>query len=316
MWSRLLRGRPFSLTSWVCYDFESLQKKDDHWPVILTCEFAKHTPHHWTTNVKRKAARPPKPQDSNQQVCVEGLLNLYCSAPWHVDVDAHYDSLADFWNSAGSYLVPKVEHDPVQPYISPDSLNLIKIRQALRRYLRSERTVRHRCLLMFGFVALRLHQQGNHFDVRQLTALRNWFVALDHSEAEALFRLMHLGFYLRKLVTRDRNLYLARLAADVKLQDLRDPSALYASVRKAFPAARSGKRSTYQPLPAIQLQDGSLAVTSQDRSEAWRQHFAQQEAGELVSPEQYVADFAAYARPAKHTVFDLQVIPTLPRLKA
>ncbi|OLP84483.1 hypothetical protein AK812_SmicGene34646 [Symbiodinium microadriaticum] len=43
----------------------------------------------------------------------------------------------------------------------------------------------------------------------------------------------------------------------------------------------------------------------------WRQHFATQEAGELVTSEQYVSDFSRYSKPARVAVFDLEVLPTL-----
>ncbi|CAE7731584.1 ITSN2, partial [Symbiodinium microadriaticum] len=275
------------LTSWVLDDFESLQKKDDHWPVALSCAFAKHV------------------------MQASSVLCKYEPASWYVDVDQHYDQLAIFWAEAGAELEPAVEHRPLQPYLGPDTLKLVRIRKALRAYLRAERLERNRRLLMFGFAAFCLHQRGDTFHAHQLRVLQVWFRDLDHSEAEALYRLLHLGFYLRKIISVDRAKYLAGLADTVRNGDLRDPSSLYASVRKAFPAARSGKRSSYQPLPAIQQESGELAVSATDRIEVWRKHFAAQEAGELVTPEQYVRDFSRYCKPADTTVFDLEVLPTL-----
>ena len=301
----------FRLTSWVLDDFESLQKKDDHWPVALSCAFAKHAPRHWTTQVQRRVARPPRPQTQDQVMQASSVLCKYEPASWYVDVDQHYDQLAIFWAEAGAELEPAVEHRPLQPYLGPDTLKLVRIRKALRAYLRAERLERNRRLLMFGFAAFCLHQRGDTFHAHQLRVLQVWFRDLDHSEAEALYRLLHLGFYLRKIISVDRAKYLAGLADTVRNGDLRDPSSLYASVRKAFPAARSGKRSSYQPLPAIQQESGELAVSATDRIEVWRKHFAAQEAGELVTPEQYVRDFSRYCKPADTTVFDLEVLPTL-----
>ncbi|CAE7407103.1 unnamed protein product [Symbiodinium microadriaticum] len=306
----------FKLSSWVWVEFESLQKKEDHWPVVLSCAFAKSAPRHWTARVQRKAARPPRPQTEAKIAQAVDVLQAHSPVPWHIDVDEHYDQLAAFWADAGAQLEPRTEHQPVQPFLSQDTLRLVKVRQALRAYLRDERAERHRRLLMFGFAAFCLHHRGDTFQPHHYSVLQRWFHDLDHSEAEALFRLMHLGFYLRKFVAADRGRYLAQLAADVQGRDLRNPAALYASVRKAFPAARSGKRSSYQPLPAISDSSGQLAVTTEERSEIWRQHFGQQEAGEQVSAAQYVEAFRKYKKPAGQPVFNLALLPNLAEVES
>ena len=187
----------------------------------------------------------------------------------------------------------------------------MRLRKELRMHLRAERTERHLRLLMFGFAVFRLNWVGHIFTAAQFQVLQRWFATLDHSEAEGMFRLMHLGFYLRKFIAADRNRYLSKLAEGVQYSDLRNPAALYASVRKAFPASRSGRRSLYQPLPAVKDAQGALVTNATDRIEVWRQHFAAQEAGDLVTPSAYVADFAAYRRPSDDVVFSLPVVPTL-----
>ncbi|OLQ05613.1 hypothetical protein AK812_SmicGene11185 [Symbiodinium microadriaticum] len=110
---------------------------------------------------------------------------------------------------------------------------------------------------------------------------------MDISEAEALSHLHLYGFYLRKQVAADRRRYLQNLADNVKLQDLRNPHAFYQAVRKAFPAARSARRSSFRPLPAVTDDQGQLVVTPQDRAERWRAFFGAQEAGFPATDQQY-----------------------------
>ncbi|CAE7883540.1 hypothetical protein AK812_SmicGene281 [Symbiodinium microadriaticum] len=301
----------FQLASWVLPAFESLQKKDDHWPVVLRCAFSKDTPRHWTERVQRQAYRPAKPNGPVEQAQVAAALQSCLPVPWSADVDHHYDQLAEAWRQTGAALQPVPDLSPTQPYISESTLRLVRLRKELRVHLRAERAERRRRLLMFGFVAFRLHWVGHTFTVAQFQVLQRWFATLDHSEAEGMFRLMHLGFYLRKFIAADRNRYLSKLAEEVQCSDLRNPAALYASVRKAFPASRSGRRSLYQPLPAVKDAQGVLVTSATDRIEVWRQHFAAQEAGDLVTPSAYVADFAAYRKPSDDVVFSLQVVPTL-----
>ena len=71
--------------------------------------------------------------------------------------------------------------------------------------------------------------------------------------------------------------------------------------------------SSFTPLPKVLRPDGTCATGPLDRAECWRQHFAEQEAGEVVDDAGYQAVFsnqrphAQSCRPA----FDLACVPTL-----
>ena len=313
-----LDWQDFKLTSRVLYDLELLQARDDHYPVILQCEFVKHAPsdvYHPAT--QRRASRPTRPDTPEARAQVIATLSRVPCIPWHEDVDVHYTQLAQAWRDVGSQLDPitAVKPAPTQPYVGAHAQHLVQLRQSLRKYLRAEAAERRRRHLICAFAALWLNARGRAFDDNQRCIMDRWFREMDISEAEALSHLHLYGFYLRKQVAADRRRYLQNLADNVKLQDLRNPHAFYQAVRKAFPAARSARRSSFRPLPAVTDDQGQLVVTPQDRAERWRAFFGAQEAGFPATDQQYVTHLQDMPRLQSRTVFDIHIVPTLMELE-
>ncbi|CAE7216454.1 unnamed protein product [Symbiodinium sp. CCMP2592] len=130
------------------------------------------------------------------------------------------------------------------------------------------------------------------------------------------FKFHVFGAHLRKQIALDRRAYLQGLADNVKFQDVRNPKALYASVRKAFPSAQATRRKRFRCLPAVLDDNGQMVVTAADRIERWRDHFGQQEAGELVTEEQYLHHLQTLPKPRTNPVFDMRYVPTLQEVEA
>ena len=300
----------FWLHSEVLFDTESLQKRDDHWPVYLQAAFMRRAPVGPPPASRREVHRPPKPLAADQRTGVTQVLSRY---HWHVDVDWHYQSLANFWQDAAARLTQCESPLPRQPYLSPATLRLVQLRA---RFAPLPAAGSQPALLAAAFSAFARAARHSWFTSQELNILWRWSVLLDFSEAEALFRLYHLGHHLRKFVARDRAAHLQKLADNVQAHDLSDAARLFESVRKAFPSTRSGRHSVFQPLPAVQAPDGQWAITAQDRLEVWRTHFARQEAGVALSSEQYLAEVARTKPPAHSHVFDLQALPSLREIEA
>ena len=97
------------------------------------------------------------------------------------------------------------------------------------------------------------------------------------------------------------------------LCDLRNPRELFACVRRAFPAARSSRRSSFRPLPRVDSIEGHGLPDQQARADRWIAHFASQECGMIVTPAEYIAETKAQqthgelVRPA----FDITCVPSL-----
>ncbi|OLQ14019.1 hypothetical protein AK812_SmicGene1972 [Symbiodinium microadriaticum] len=77
--------------------------------------------------------------------------------------------------------------------------------------------------------------------------------------------------------------------------------------------ARSSRRSTLCPLPAIRMEDGRLASSAEERNERWRGFFADQEAGEVLTDSEYAGFFLSpdISVSGQTTAFSLAALPTL-----
>ena len=121
----------------------------------------------------------------------------------------------------------------------------------------------------------------------------------------------------RSAVKADRNRFLDQLSKDVTLADVSRPKQLFQRVRRAFPKAASAKRSGFVALPAVELEDGTLAATCADRAQRWRDHFMGQESGRSVSAKEYQLELLQKDRQCQDrpVLSDSSVLPSLAALE-
>ena len=301
----------------VVHGLELLQSRDDHLPVLATCRVVK------TVGVascaaapRRVAMRPSQDWTTTQLMTFHHSL---CSAPmpaWDADVEDHYATWVQQHQFAWQ-AVPHVRAErPRQLYLSCETLDLVKLRQSCRRYVYDEGREHRRRLLLVGFAAFVRLRKGTAFSTDQQDIIQGWFWELDWSLARAIHLLQISGGTVRGALKRDRLAYPASLQARVAQQDLCNPRELFAALRRAFPQARSSRQCGFRPLPQVQLRDGSFAQDQAERTARWGEFFAEQEAGNPVHGDQYVAELAGQKRLAiqrrdGQAVFDWDVVPTL-----
>ena len=321
-WSRIdyvvlpLAWQFFDITTRTLPDAETLQKRDDHAPVLARVSFARAAPAtSYSVNV-RKAVRPPLPQTSQDRLSARARFVSITAVPWMLHVDLHHSQLTDAWAQAWKDTAPaSTTPQPRQSFLSTDTLSVVHLRRALRQYLRKEQQERHRRLLLIAFAAFRLQAEHLSFTGSAVAVADRWLRHIDCSEAQALYALQLSTKTIRRKVSADRAQYLSGLATQVTSCTLRDPRALYQAVRKAFPSARPSRRSAFKPLPSLLLEDGTRAASFEDRNEGWRAHFAAQEAGDKITPSEYTQHFSTYScKPAWS--FDVAVVPSLRQIEA
>ena len=298
--------------------FESMQKREDHLPVMVHCSLQKQvTSRPYATACRRTAMRPDRCMSpESQRLLLEGLRTAP-AIPWAVDVDKHFDTWVSICRHVWDTVTCHESHRPVQPYLAVTTLQLVRRRKALRAYLSQEDRALRRGYLMFGFAAFRLQVEfadGHYVASRLATHVR----AVRHSIARAVHMLQQTAAELRSAVKHDRLAYLQELRSSVCLHDLRDPRRLYAAVRKAFPSAQSSRRSRFTPLPQVKLQDGTFACSNEERVLRWHEHFSELEAAVTIQPAEYADRFAgqSLAVPGGGPVFELDAVPTLASMEA
>ena len=189
-------------SSRVLDDFENLQCRDDHRPLVAFVALTK--------DVCLGGYRPPpvrramRPSDDLSPLQHARFVEEF-EQPLHVDwmtpVDEHHAIWAaayqDIWErhnvSSGC--------DPRQPYLTAAT---VELRRAYRTYLAAECQEERRRWLLFGFAAFIHHRWGTQFTTTQLRALEDWFRALDVSVASAAPAIRHTGRQVRGAVKKDR----------------------------------------------------------------------------------------------------------------
>ena len=247
------------------------------------------------------------PQERRAQI---EIISRLPTAPWWADVDRQYDFFVSTLRTASCDLAVKTDKLPSQPYLTAGTLELVDFCRELRQYLRQETRERERRLQMIAFASFILFTRGEGFSDRGRCAANRWLWELDLSEARGAALLRHFVTRVRNAVKADRRAYLQGLVSEVGQCQIRDPQALYRALRRAFPTARSARRSSLTPLPAVIVKDDQLAVTPADKTECWRKHFGDQEAGEAVDASQYLDAYSAQ-RSRRVVEFDPKAVPTL-----
>ena len=187
----------------------------------------------------------------------------------------------------------------------------------LRQWLSAVETEDTRRRLMI-FLAAWIHLvSGNVFSEAARTRAEEWLRAMDYCIATIVELIRESSTAIRAAVRRDRNAYLESLVAEVTTHDMRHPKQLYAAVRKAFPAARSSRRTAFQPLPAVLMADGSMAQSQADRASRWIEFFGEQEAGRKVDAQEYQLAFSDPDIPVRtpEQPFTVASLPALQELE-
>ena len=225
--------------SWVWESFEALQARQDHLPVCLRMSFAKHAPPTCHMISHRHAVRPSRNLDVQTRLGFGLQMLAMPTRPWEEDVDVHYTQWSRQIKELAQQLNAPASRQPTNSYLSADTMVIVDRRAALRLYLKQETAERERRLKMIAYAALILHTRGAVSTEAAQRRAALWLKDLDYSIAQAIERLNEQTVAIKAAVRRDRLVYLQGLVQEVTLQDLRQPKALFAAVRKAFPFSRS-----------------------------------------------------------------------------
>ena len=273
-----------ALQSRVHYQFESLQLRSDHHPVVLRCSIDGRHPDDlsFQESFQRRAIRPQVSQPDAAYTSAMESAQRHPLLRWDTPVDAHFEQLVHTWSEAGRSLCGPRRPAPRQAYVQDDTLALVRYRRGLREALATTHQELKRLYLRVSFAALLGSLRSADPAGVAGRVGRRGIRGLHYRLALLTQALEHAGHAIRKMVKRDRAHYLAGIVSQVEQADIRDPKHLFRVVRKAFPSATSKRRQAFQPLPAIQDSEGCLAVDRDHRREVWRKHFAALEDGEPI----------------------------------
>ena len=221
----------------VLVSFESLQSRQDHVPVYLTCCLQPRArPPAYVQAPRRLALRPNAGWTPAHTVNYLQQIRHSQQLPWDLDVDSHFHQLALTVRQAFQAQQEPQEAAARSPYLSQASWVLVQHRKMLRSYLADEDVALLRLHKLRGFAAFWLTWAGMSASATALVKLKQSFRCLRLGIALAACQLGRSSADIRRHVRQDRLDYLQSLQQNICLHDFRDPKRLYAAVRKAFPA--------------------------------------------------------------------------------
>ena len=289
-----------------------MQARDDHWPATLHATLCRRARGDAHGVYRRMAVRPNGLPSDHYVPRMESLLQSPALG-WNVGVDEHFGSLVQGWRRVGQLECATPVTQPQQSYLRQATFQLISWRKAWRAHLRQVLTYARNRRLAFGLTVWRWAIAGRRLQLHEAARLQRWALAFEAEVAQAACAIARLGPVIKQACKEDRVAYLRGLVEQVSLADLKNPKHLYRCVKKAFPKARSARRSLFCPIPAVIGADGEFACDTDARLEAWRSHFSAQEEGNQVTDREYCEQFREQRLVAgsPRKVFDIRCLPTL-----
>ena len=263
-------------SSHVLYDLDVAQRADDHFPVVLDlrisvrgCRRLDGTARAWEHG-----------NSSKLRDLVKG-----CEVPvWDTSVDAHAQLVTQQLQLLQRKVFPKASLRPKKTFVSKESWQLIQQRNASRAWLRRLDAKEHVARVRVVFTAWRWTcSVGCAQEVAQ--ACSGAVFSARAAKVQAVVKYKGLCAQLRQALLGDKAAHIAKVAARcVDGFSEQNTRKAYQALQVFRQNAKNVKRQAHA-LPKLELADGTLANTAQERADRWLQHFSEVESAEPIPRE-------------------------------
>ena len=242
-----------------------------HPEACLACEIGGKKP---APRIDVAQLATPEAEAVVARICAEAP-----AVPWHVDAHTHYDQFADFLAGELSRVFPGHRARKRRTFFSSTTWDLRQQRVWLRKTIRglSRAVSCHHIRRAFFFWR---HGANEYSWVTDIVHLLRSVVELQQHVAD----LRALQRVFRRAIATDRREYLRGVARDAISSDVKD------TVRKLRPLLGPPRRLQrgVTALPAVRLEDGSLAPDKAAADKRWLRHFSSIEDGAPIGREEHV----------------------------
>ena len=298
--------------TWVDETIELAQANEDHRPICIHLEMRVAEQDHHT--VRRKL--PFNRAMLNDPDAVQAFLHEMRSCPvvpWKVDPHRHLLQVMGFVRDAIAKHMPKNAAVKMKPYLSERSWEMLQDKRCNRKAIKQATEQLATLNLAVCFNGWAAHRLPSDTRRKAAVGLRGMVCDARISIAFLLQRLAALDATLRGSLKSDRIDYINSLAAKCeKAADAVDLTMLHHALA---PFRGSSRRRTKGPavLPLIKRPDGTMVETQGEAAELWQRHFAENEAGHVVSQRSLV-DACFHRQNSQCSVYqqlDEKVMPSL-----
>ena len=266
---------PCIRASFVDYDVELAHKADDHFPAVVDVSIQ-----------MQGSKRSRCPSLAWEFGDAEKLRSLGATAQvpeWDVSVDEHAHHLTKQMLFMQQKVFPRLQQAPKKPFICDTSWQLIRPRNKCRRLLKQLDSAERDAYLRQAFCCWRISSSGG-----APGASCDFVPALARVRLRKAKQIRHYTLLcgnLRSAIANDKVVHLERIAKRcVQAFEEHDLKRAYRSLQFFRRNSKNVKSQTFA-LPKLELADGSLAQTTQERADRWLHHFSEVESAEPIPRE-------------------------------
>ncbi|OLQ13240.1 hypothetical protein AK812_SmicGene2774 [Symbiodinium microadriaticum] len=262
----------------VLYDIDFGQTGVDHFAVC--CEFDFLLSHPSSPGCRKRTIDLQRLQLPESSAIIHRICESIPEVPWKVDAHTHYDCFARHLYESLVAEFPAQRKTCRRAFFSDATWGLRQQRVHLRKMTHHASLWLHNLELRVAVFAWRTARDLT----RSSLLLLGETLACVFDLRKYVGTLRQLKTMLRKSVLKDRREYLHGVAMQAA------SSTVKSTVDKLRPLIGPPKRRQRggQPLPAVKLEDGSIAISTQDAEERWVRHFSAVEDGAPCSPQDIV----------------------------
>lgn len=305
------RWKNFEVTSRVNTEIDIATCDHDHLPVSL---------HLRMTHAKSSAHAASKLQVDSRKfqdaVAVvkfkQGLAQLP-EIPWWIGAGYHAEILTQQMQQLVQSCFPKTQTLPRQRYITDDTWTVIQLRKSLLKFAQKSFAFLDQLRKRLALGIWR-NIKRPAYNAGFITSCRAVMSAVRRACWWALHQRQKLHQVARQRSRQDR-IDATTVTVEQFLQASRghDTRALYKALKPFLGQTQRRNANHLRPLPAVKLEDGTLAPSNEIADERWRSHFANPEHGIAVQSDQ-LQQIAALQAP-RYFPGDLQFdLASLPQL--
>lgn len=300
----------FDVESYTTFEVDIATAKDDHFVAVIEVRMAvKQSTAKQQTKIRIDVQRC---QDKHQQAQFRNALKHAPVLPWSLGIGQHTETLVSWLQTIASDCFASAKRQPRQRYTSSNTWQIIQLRKELLKT--SKLSQKHFDLLQKKIVFLRWvelkRKSHSNYGIRDLKhfaftcKLQGHWNMYQRTQLHAVARRLSRQDRIDSMTTTVQSFYDAARGHDSK--------ALYRALRPLLGQANRKARSPFQPIPAVRLDDGTLAISQEQALERWRSHFAMSEQGIAVSTTQLqqLAQIEHRRYSLDQTPFDVSTVVT------
>ena len=216
---------------------------------------------------------------------------------WSLDADSHYLRIREYLNKAMADRFPGHKPQRTQSFFTAATWLVRDFRVWLRKQTARQRA---RAKHLEAFTALIAWRRGHTLSEQRCRAA--FLVCADTKRnAKFLEQLRDSRQELRRAIRSDRRAWIGEIARDTSL-------SVKSVVERMRPLLRLNgrKQSSSKALPAVLLEDGTLAKDHQQAQDRWIRHFAAIEGGTRCNAHELLTEHRARMQKDREAVYILQ----------